>query len=69
MSSSDAPRQRLIINMPPAPGKAPVPSLEQMNSEIFTLTYGSLIRQLIADFEDLEEVNKQLDTMWVPGGT
>lgn len=68
MSSGDAPRQRLIINMPLAPGKAPVPALEQMNSEIFTMTYGSLIRQLIADFEDLEEVNKQLDTMWVPGG-
>ena len=25
--------------------------------------YGSIVRQLIADFEDLDEVNKQLDTM------
>lgn len=33
------------------------------NAEIFTLMYGSLVRQLISDFEDLEEVNKQLDTM------
>jgi hypothetical protein len=33
------------------------------NSEIFTLTYGSVVRQLISDFEDLEEVNKQLDQM------
>ncbi len=33
------------------------------NAEIFTLTYGSIVRQLIADFEDLEEVNKQLDQM------
>ena len=33
------------------------------NSEIFTLTYGSIVRQLITDLEDLEEVNKQLDTM------
>ncbi|GAX75746.1 hypothetical protein CEUSTIGMA_g3189.t1 [Chlamydomonas eustigma] len=63
MISNEPPRQRLIINMPTAPGKAPVPVLEQMNSEIFTLTYGSLIRQLITDFEDLDEVNKQLDTM------
>jgi hypothetical protein len=23
------------------------------------------VRQLIADFEDLDEVNKQLDQMWV----
>ena len=33
------------------------------NSEIFTLTYGSIVRQLITDLEDMEEVNKQLDTM------
>ena len=33
------------------------------NSEIFTLTYGSVVRQLITDLEDLDEVNKQLDTM------
>eukprot|EP00798_Chlamydomonas_sp_ICE-L_P008729 gene8730-33593_t len=33
------------------------------NAEIFTLTYGSLVRQLISDFEDLEEVNNQLEKM------
>lgn len=33
------------------------------NAEIFTLTYGSIVKQLIADLEDLEEVNKQLDQM------
>jgi hypothetical protein len=33
------------------------------NAEIFTLTYGSMIRQLISDLEDMEEVNKQLDQM------
>ncbi|DBA84997.1 TPA: hypothetical protein ACH3X2_005735 [Trebouxia sp. C0005] len=37
--------------------------METINSEIFTLTYGSIVRQLITDLEDLEEVNKQLDTM------
>lgn len=39
------------------------PSLEQINAEVFSLTYGSIVRQLISDFEDLEEVNKQLDQM------
>ena len=63
MQPGDIPRQRLIISGVPAAGKPATPSLEQMNSEIFTLTYGSLIRQLIVDFEDLEEVNKQLETM------
>jgi hypothetical protein len=33
------------------------------NAEIFTFMYGSIIRQLITDFEDMEEVNKQLEQM------
>jgi hypothetical protein len=33
------------------------------NAEVFTLTYGSIVRQLISDFEDIEEVNKQLEQM------
>ncbi|KAI7839104.1 hypothetical protein COHA_007109 [Chlorella ohadii] len=37
--------------------------METINAEIFTLTYGSMVRQLIADYEDVEEVNKQLDKM------
>ncbi len=39
-------------------------SLEQ-NSELFTLTYGALVTQLCKDYENDEEVNKQLDKMWV----
>ena len=27
------------------------------------LTYGSIVRQLMTDLEDMEEVNKQLDSM------
>lgn len=34
------------------------------NAEIFTLTYGSMVRQLIADLEDIPAVNKQLDDMY-----
>jgi hypothetical protein len=42
----------------------PLPILSPLqNAEIFTLTYGSMVRQLIADYEDVEEVNKQLDKM------
>ncbi|EFN52425.1 hypothetical protein CHLNCDRAFT_138928 [Chlorella variabilis] len=37
--------------------------MEMINAEIFTLTYGSMVRQLIADHEDVEEVNAQLDKM------
>lgn len=37
-------------------------SFEQ-NSELFTLTYGALVTQLCKDYENDEEVNKQLDKM------
>lgn len=40
-----------------------LPALEQINAEVFALTYGSIIRQLLADLEDLAEVNKQLEKM------
>lgn len=37
--------------------------METLNAEIFTLTYGSMVRQLLTDTEDVEAVNKQLDSM------
>ena len=33
------------------------------NAELFTLTYGALVVQLIKDYEDYDEVNRQLDKM------
>lgn len=36
---------------------------QQINAELFTLTYGALVVQLIKDYEDYDEVNKQLDKM------
>ena len=36
------------------------------NAEVFTLTYGSIVRQLLSDLEDIDAVNKQLDQMCVP---
>ncbi|GFH18320.1 trafficking protein particle complex subunit, partial [Haematococcus lacustris] len=55
-------RQRIMYNAPTAQRPA-TPQLEQISSEIFTLMYGSIVRQLIADLEDLDEVNKQLEKM------
>ena len=34
------------------------------NAELFALTYGSLVAQLIKDTEDYEQVNKQLEKMY-----
>lgn len=33
---------------------------EKISSELFTFTYGAVVMQLIADFEDVQEVNRQL---------
>jgi hypothetical protein len=38
-------------------------ALTQKNSELFTLTYGALVMQLLKDYEDVEEVNKALEKM------
>lgn len=35
------------------------------NAELFTLTYGALVVQLVKDYEDYEEVNTQLEKMCV----
>ncbi|KAG2217554.1 hypothetical protein INT45_006721 [Circinella minor] len=37
--------------------------VEKINAELFTLTYGSLVVQLVKDYEDYTEVNKQLEQM------
>eukprot|EP01097_Dermamoeba_algensis_P005587 TRINITY_DN3547_c0_g1_i1.p1 TRINITY_DN3547_c0_g1~~TRINITY_DN3547_c0_g1_i1.p1 ORF type:complete len:201 (-),score=37.87 TRINITY_DN3547_c0_g1_i1:95-658(-) len=36
---------------------------EKINAELFTLTYGAIVSQLIKDYEDIEEVNTQLEKM------
>ncbi|WFD42856.1 hypothetical protein MPSI1_001506 [Malassezia psittaci] len=38
----------------------------KVNLELFTLTYGSLVVQLIKDYEDYEQVNLQLDKINLP---
>lgn len=45
------------------PGESAFANVDKVNAELFTLTYGAIVRQLLTDFEDVEEVNKQLDTM------
>lgn len=38
-------------------------SSNKLNAEIFTMTYGALVVQLLKDFEDFSQVNIQLDKM------
>jgi hypothetical protein len=42
---------------------------DKINSELFALTYGALVVQLIQDYEDYAEVNKQLEKMGYNIGT
>ncbi|KAJ3725796.1 transport protein particle complex subunit [Lentinula raphanica] len=42
---------------------------EKVNAELFALTYGALVVQLIQDYEDYTEVNKQLEKMGYNIGT
>jgi len=37
--------------------------VEKINAELFTLTYGAIVSQLIKDYEDIDEVNTQLEKM------
>ena len=34
------------------------------SGELFSLTYGAMVAQLVRDYENDEEINKQLDKMW-----
>ncbi|AED96535.1 putative transport protein particle (TRAPP) component [Arabidopsis thaliana] len=48
----------------PRSGDAIFSSIDRVNAELFTLTYGAIVRQLLTDLEEVEEVNKQLDQMY-----
>ncbi|XP_057519133.1 uncharacterized protein LOC130799875 [Amaranthus tricolor] len=47
----------------PRSGEAIFAGAERINAELFTLTYGAIVRQLLTDLEEVDQVNKQLDQM------
>lgn len=44
-------------------------SVEKVNAELFVLTYGALVAQLVKDCQDVEEVNSRLEQMGYNMGT
>ena len=42
---------------------------DKINAELFAMTYGSLVAQLLKDYEDYHEVNQQLEKMGYNIGT
>ena len=39
------------------------PTKSLQSGELFTLTYGSLVAQLLKDYENVDDVNRQLERM------
>jgi len=37
--------------------------VEKVNSELFSLTYGAIVRQLLKDYEEVDATNEQLEKM------
>merc|ERR1711937_603366 len=52
-----------VVAMTSRLGDATFNKMEKVHAELFTLTYGALVAQLVKDYEDPEEVNTQLDKM------
>eukprot|EP01080_Neovahlkampfia_damariscottae_P010608 gene10608-3126_t len=44
-------------------GEVAFSRIEKINSELLTMTYGALVVQLMKDFENVDEVNVQLEKM------
>jgi len=51
-----------VIN-PARIGETVFKEVEKINAELFTLTYGAIVAQLMKDYEDVESVNTQLEQM------
>ena len=43
------------------PKQPAAPEFRTMNADLFTLTYGALVMDLIRDREHVDEVNRQLE--------
>jgi hypothetical protein len=44
-------------------GEQAFQKMDKINAEVFTLTYGSMVQILLKDYEDVNEVNTQLEKM------
>ena len=46
-------------------GDAAFSRVEKLNSELFSLTYGAIVTQLLKDYEEVDATNSQLEKMCV----
>ena len=62
-------RDEKIVSSPSTSTRVDPDAPREQNAELFALTYGALVVQLIQDYEDYAEVNKQLEKMGYNIGT
>ena len=44
-------------------GEAAFSKVDKINSELFSLTYGAIVTQLLKDYEEVDATNVQLEKM------
>ena len=44
-------------------GEVAFSKVEKCNAELFTLTYGAIVQQILKDYEDVDATNEQLEKM------
>ena len=47
-------------------GELAYAKVEKVNSELFSLTYGAVVMQVLQDYEDVDATNAQLEKMSAP---
>jgi hypothetical protein len=60
MASSEADRKKVALRRL---GDATFSKLDKVSAELFSLTYGAVVTQLIKDYEDVKATNTQLEKM------
>ncbi|KAL0693099.1 hypothetical protein Bca4012_060279 [Brassica carinata] len=53
--------QNVDLEMAPRSGDAIFSSIDRVNAELFTLTYGAIVRQLLTDLEEMVDFKETAD--------
>lgn len=64
MAASEADRKKVALRRL---GDATFSKLDKVSAELFALTYGAVVTQLIKDYEDVQATNTQLEKMCAAG--
>ena len=56
-------RARVRLDMSRRVGEVAFSKVEKCNSELFALTYGAIVQQLLKDYEEVDATNAQLEKM------